>query len=273
LRLSVLVAAYNHERYVLEALDSAAAVRWRNKEIIVHDDGSSDATYELARSWAGHHDARVTTAPNAGASATIARLLAEATGDYVITLASDDRLLPEGAARLGAELDRGAIAAFGDARVIDRDGAVLAAHLMSEATRSGLRSRLTRTLIRDWAVAGPVLMYRRAAFLELGGYDPRLRVEDWDLYLRLAATGGLRYVDEVVAEYRLHGANASRDHASYWARMAESRDVAWRRSRDFRGGDRLALTVRAARLGLASWRGPIPEAARNMRRRVRPRAT
>jgi glycosyltransferase involved in cell wall biosynthesis len=254
-KVSILVPTYNHERYIEECLDSVAAAEWGAKELLVHDDGSSDNTLEVAKAWAERHagtmQVRVTGASNAGPSAVLNMLLAAATGDFVVPLASDDRLTPDGMKALAGALEAGALVAFGDARVIDSDGEPVRPTLYSDKVRRGMQHDLVRELIVNWEVAGPVMMARRSALVEAGGWDASLRVEDWDLYLRLAATGGLRFVDKTVAEYRVHGANASLDPLTERSRTIEARAVARRRARDFRGRDRLLLEIKGLYLGLS----------------------
>lgn len=265
--VSVLVAAYNHEAYIAECLDSVLAVHWKPKELVVWDDGSTDRTLAIAQEWAARHagdiDVRVMTAPNQGASAVLNELLELARGDYIVTLASDDRLAPGGIRVLARALETGAGAAFGDARVIDPAGAVVREWFMPERVRDRMRHDLVRELIVNWSVAGPVLMYRRGL---VGHYDKTLRVEDWDLYLRLAATGRLRFVNEIVADYRVHGRNESLNPATERQRATEARRVAMRRARDFRGVPRLLLLAKAMYLAVLG--SPLEAPIRAVRRRL-----
>lgn len=249
--VSIIVAAYNHERYIEACLDSVLAIDYPAIELLVWDDGSADRTHAIALAWADRHPelpVKVWTAPNQGVARVLnAATMLHANGEYVVTLASDDRLLPGGLRTLvdAIESSPGAEAAFGDARVIAGAGEVVREWNMPEVLRSRMARNLVPELIVNWAVAGPVLMYRRQVMGEIGWYNPALRVEDWDLYLRLAARGGLRFVDELVAEYRIHGQNESRNPRTERYRMHEARQVALARARDFGGRPRFLLGVKA----------------------------
>ena len=109
--VSVLVPAYNHERYIAAALDSIRDDGYPNLEIVVIDDGSTDETWDRVVAWErANRDAvaiRTTRQSNVGLAMTLNRLLEQASGSYATTLASDDRLLPGGIeARVGALEDR-----------------------------------------------------------------------------------------------------------------------------------------------------------------------
>ena len=85
--VSIIVPAYNMERFLVETLDSIeAAIKPTSLavEVIVMDDGSTDGSLALARNYAAHHaNIRVLTQPNAGPSVARNRAINEATGRYI----------------------------------------------------------------------------------------------------------------------------------------------------------------------------------------------
>jgi len=89
--ISILIPAYNAERWIPDTLRSALAQTWPRTEIIVVDDGSKDRTLEVSRSFASS-SVKVVTQPNAGAPAARNRALAEAQGSYIQWLDADDLL-------------------------------------------------------------------------------------------------------------------------------------------------------------------------------------
>ncbi len=96
--VSVLVPAYNSERWIAESLKSAIDQTWPNKEIIVIDDGSRDRTFEIAKSL-NSRNVKVVRQPNVGAPAARNKALRLAQGDYIQWLDADDVLHPEKIAR------------------------------------------------------------------------------------------------------------------------------------------------------------------------------
>lgn len=92
--VSILIPAYNAERWISEAIHSALAQTWRPVEIIVIDDGSRDATFSVMRRFESA-SVRVITRENRGASATRNEALALSQGDYIQWLDADDLLHPD----------------------------------------------------------------------------------------------------------------------------------------------------------------------------------
>lgn len=242
--VSVIVPAFNHGRYVAEALDSILECGYSDLEIVLLDDGSGDGTWDEATAWREAHGGEVKMLAqrqdNVGLTKTLNRLLRLASGEYAVMLASDDRLLPGGVGVRVRFLEQrpGLIAVFGDCRVIDAHGRVVGEHgtgFGNAAARTRMSRDPAREIVERWSVPGPVLMYRRDAVLAMGGYDESLSLEDWDLYLRLASRDAIAFLDLVVAEYRWHGENTVARPETAVRLADELRRVAWR-SRTLFGG-------------------------------------
>ncbi|MCC4601568.1 glycosyltransferase [Xanthomonas melonis] len=239
--VSVLIPAFNHARFVQRCLDSVLEDPYPSKEIVIVDDGSSDATAEKIAQWVAMHGDRLPVQfvrrENRGVAATLNELALRANGEYLRLGASDDYLLAGG---LDAQVRylRGhpqALAVIGDACVVDPDGQLLHASAMRDLHGVDVdlyrsTSTIARAVIRHWAVSGAVAMLRRSAFDVRNGWDESLRIEDWDFFLRLAARNALGFIDMPVCAYRLHGSNLSKtaDVASRIANLDESRQVALR---------------------------------------------
>ena len=123
-RISVIVPAYRHERFVGDALASLRAQTLQRFEVVVVDDGSPDGTAEIAQAVA-RDDARfrVLRQANAGSHAAINRGVAEASGDWIAILNSDDRFAETRLARLRDEALAGAQFVVTATRLIDEHGA------------------------------------------------------------------------------------------------------------------------------------------------------
>ena len=88
--VSILIPCYNAERWVARAIESALGQTWPNKEVIVVDDGSTDDSLKVIRSFDGQ--IRWETGANRGGNAARNRLLELARGDWVQYLDADDYL-------------------------------------------------------------------------------------------------------------------------------------------------------------------------------------
>ncbi len=241
--VSVLIPAFNHERFVQRCLDSVLEDPYPAKELIIIDDGSTDATAERIADWVATHCMDIpieyVRRENRGIAATLNELVARASGEFLRPGASDDYLLPGG---LDAQVrylltHPGKGAVIGDSVVVDQDDRRI--HESGMRDLRGANKRLYRSddgirraIISQWAIGGPVAMMRRSALDTVDRWSEGLRIEDWDLFLRLAARDALGFIDVSVCAYRIHGTNLSktRHTATRIIHLVESRQVALRRA-------------------------------------------
>jgi hypothetical protein len=201
-RVSVVIPVFNGERFVAEAVESVLAQSFRDLELIVVDDGSTDRTREIvARLIRDEPRARLlVNEGNLGLSHTSNRAWREARAPYVARLDADDVALPDRLSRQVPFLDdHPRVAAVGGAAIrIGTSGAPGA--IMRFPTRNrGIRA----TLDRRSCIAHSAALIRRAALDQVGGY--RLDVGgDFDLWLRLAEEWELANLSEPVVLYREH---------------------------------------------------------------------
>ncbi len=125
--VTVILPAYNHAKYVVEAMDSVRAQTFTRWELIVIDDGSTDDTWAVLQAYAAQHGdprIRLLTQANAGSHATLNRGLAMARTPYLAILNSDDRYAPERLQRLVDTAQAAADEVFivTGLRLIDGDG-------------------------------------------------------------------------------------------------------------------------------------------------------
>ena len=92
--ISILIPAYNAERYISETVKSALAQTWAKKEIIIVDDGSRDNTVQIARQFSARN-VSIVTQPNSGASVARNKAFSLCQGDFIQWLDADDLLAPE----------------------------------------------------------------------------------------------------------------------------------------------------------------------------------
>lgn len=204
--VAVVIPCYNHGHFLGEAIASALQQAYRPVEVVVVDDGSTDATAEVA----SRYGVRCVRQANRGLPTARNAGLAAVTGVYVVFLDADDRLLP-GALEVGAAaLDRHPEAAFavGRHRCIAADGSRLPSAQRPRVDRDHYAS-----LVRwCWIAMPATVMHRRAALEQVGGFDTAFRyAEDYDLYLRLTWRYPIMDHYTEVAEYRQHADTLSRN--------------------------------------------------------------
>jgi len=208
--VSVVIPCYNQARFLGEAIESVLSQTYADFEVIVVDDGSTDDTAGVASSYAAE-DARVRliSQENRGLAGARNRGLAEAGGEYVVFLDSDDRLLA-GALEVGVrELASHPQCAFvsGRCRFIAADGSPIL-RLEQESVEGDPHVELLR--------AGPILVpavtYRRSVFEVVGGFDESYEAaEDYAFYYRVARRFPIHFHDAAVAEVRRHEGSMTRD--------------------------------------------------------------
>jgi len=223
-RVSVVVPAYNHARYVERAIASALAQTWRDLEIVVVDDGSSDATADVAARTlaAGARPHRMVRRANRGAPRTLNEGAALATGEYVQFLNSDDWLEPTRVERMVDEV-AGVGAGWGYSAVslVDGDGAPVdvmkhrrAFDLMLAQSAIGFRLSVGFSLVPgNTAVSTGNLFVARAFLDRIGGFREFRWNHDWDFALRATWLEEPVFVDAPLYAYRLHAANTIEEAA------------------------------------------------------------
>jgi glycosyltransferase involved in cell wall biosynthesis/SAM-dependent methyltransferase len=203
--VSVIIPCYNQADYLAEAIESVFAQTFPHVEIVVVDDGSQDGTAAVAARYPGVHYIRQ---HNQGPSAARNAGLRASSGEYLVFLDADDRLLPDALAVGRACLDGDPAYGFvsGRYRNISADRAVV-----SEPPPQKLDAdRYRALLLGNYIGMHAAVMYRRAALEAVGGFDASLRgCEDYDLYLRMARRFPIGCHGQLVAEYRNHPANSS----------------------------------------------------------------
>lgn len=260
--VSVLVPAYNHENFVERCLDSVLEEPYPAKEIVIIDDGSTDATAQRIAAWIARHGDEVPVEyvrrENKGIAATLNELAARARGDFLRLGSSDDYLLPGGIEAQVSYLlaHPGKWAVIGDSLVVDRNGRPLHDSAMRDLHHADKRLYQTddgirRAVITQWAVGGPVTLVRRRALERVAGWNEGLRFDDWDFFLRLCAHDAIGFIDRHVCAYRIHGTNVSRtrDIRTRIHNLIEARDVAIRRMSMFDEPYRTLLLAQSHHIG------------------------
>jgi glycosyltransferase involved in cell wall biosynthesis len=189
--VSVVMPAYNHERFVERAIRSVLDQTYHPVELIVVDDGSTDSTLAVIERVHLESGSAFTmlTKPNGGVASALNMAMLHAHGDYIAILASDDRFLPEKLARQVALFAQsppevGAVHSDGHEETLDGVSVPLTGSYMP-ADGPCLRQLVAREVT---AIASSV-MVKREAHDRAGGFDETLVGEDLDFYAAVAAQG------------------------------------------------------------------------------------
>jgi glycosyltransferase involved in cell wall biosynthesis len=178
------MSVYNGEEHLRKAVDSVLSQTFTDFEFLIIEDGSTDRTLEILRSY---DDARIRliVQENRGHVRSLNRALEEAKGEYVARMDADDVSLPERFSSQVAYLDEHPeVGILGSAVVyIDRGGRVVGAWEVPT-----LPGEVSWQLFFGTCLAHPSVMMRRDLVLELGSYDDEvLHAEDYDLWARASS--------------------------------------------------------------------------------------
>lgn len=199
--ISVVIAAYNSGAWIREAIESALAQTRVPEEIVVVDDGSTDDTAGVAASFGP--PVRLIREEHTGRPHRN-RGIATAVGSLIAFLDADDIWNPAKLEKQVSALQRtGAAWAISDAQWFDSAHGTLVSVPGMRAEEGDVLSRL---FLHNFIVASTPLVLR-SVFDEVGVFDESAAVapvEDWDLWLRIAARYPVARVGEPMARIRLH---------------------------------------------------------------------
>jgi len=211
LKISVLMANYNHGHYLTNSLPAIIAQSYKPTEIVVVDDGSSDDSVEIlerfARSTPNFRFLR--NDRNRGTLYTINRAIAESTGDYLCFCSADDEVLPglieQSLSLLEKYPEAGACTAL--VRVMGSAGEDQGVYqpLVVAEEKCFIPPALAGDILRrkgTWYM-GPAAVFRRQAFLDAGGLRPELGpMSDDFLFMTIALRHGVCHIPAPLAIWR-----------------------------------------------------------------------
>jgi sugar O-acyltransferase (sialic acid O-acetyltransferase NeuD family) len=219
--VTVLIASYNHEKYVAESLRSVLGQTYQDFEIVIVDDGSTDGTVAEIKKISDPRIKQVFLSQNQGIIAAKTKGLSMASGRYIAILNSDDMFLPDKLGKQVAFLDShpevGAV--LTQAHIIDDDGKPFLDqnHFYYDIFTQPNRTR--QEWLHDFFYKGnclcmPSVLIRRECYEAVGYPDKRLQqLPDFDLWIRMCFRYELHILQEKLTLFRVRAneANTSGD--------------------------------------------------------------
>jgi glycosyltransferase involved in cell wall biosynthesis len=208
-RVAVIITTFNDTEFLADALRSVFSQTHAADQIIVVDDGSDQSPAQLLE---GFPNVMLIRKQNGGLASARNTGLRHATSGLICFLDADDRLKP-GALAAGLACFRScpkAALVYGGHHQIGPDGSKRGPDSYKPPGNDPYATLLAGNAIGMHAA----VLFRRDVLLALGGYDEQLRRgEDYDLYLRIAQRYPIASHPQIIAEYRWHGNNMSKDTA------------------------------------------------------------
>lgn len=229
MKFSIVTPSYNQARFIERTIRSVLDQRGDFElEYLVVDGGSTDGTLSILDR---HRDRlRFTSEPDGGQVDALRKGFAQATGDVVAWLNSDDMYLPGALDQVARALrDPGVHWCFGQCRIVDEEDAEIRKGIAWYKNRLSRRYSLRWLLVTDF-IPQPATFFRRDLFEEAGGLDPAFQYAmDYELWLRFARLSRPVFIPRDLASFRWH--RASKSSGGYRAAAREAFSAARRHAR------------------------------------------
>lgn len=223
--VSVIVPSYNHEKYVKQTIESIIKQTYKNIELIVIDDGSKDKSSEILQKLSIKYGFYFEQQQNIGLPATLNKMIKMAKGKYISLIASDDIKTLDKVELLVNEFEQLSddyAVVCGNAKFIDDSGKKICLEIDKD-TYCDFIDRYARiregfdiendfgsygTLLQNNYLPAMSTLISKKALYKVGLYDEKISIEDWSMWLKLAQTYKIKYIDKIVAYYRWHDNNS-----------------------------------------------------------------
>lgn len=205
--VSIVLPVYNGERFLGISIESCLKQTYKNWELLIIDDGSSDGSEEIARDYS-RKDSRIRyyrNPENLKLPKTLNRGFSLVKGDYLTWTSDDNYYRPEAIEKMVSALGKtGAGFTFTACSIIDEYGVTVSVNRAPKDYHHA---------IWDYDFVGACFLYTREVYETIGDYDSDMFLcEDYDYWLRIFACFNVEYIDEDLYAYRQHGGALSQTH-------------------------------------------------------------
>ena len=206
--VSVICLSYNHEAYVVEALNSVINQTYPNIELLIADDCSSDNSIGVIKDWVKNHPEVhfSTNEKNLGNTKTFNQLAKIAKGEFIIDLAADDLLVPNCIEKQVTTFQNSKYKnlgiVYGNLIEIDKNGNFLN-NYYKEEDRPESGDIYKMVIGRTIKICSVSSMIKKSVLEKLGYYDEDLAYEDLDLWIRTSRDFEFEYIPEILAKKRI----------------------------------------------------------------------
>ncbi len=207
--VSIIIPAYNSREYIGKAIESATSQSFKNIEIFVVDDGSTDGTKDAVESYIRDSKIRYIHQENKGPAAARNLGISKSSGEFIAFLDADDIWLPDKLEQQMPLFDDPEVAlVFSDTEIFG-DGFPFKKH--SEFSRFARGDVYAKLIMGNFIPTSSVVV-RRVAMDEAGGFDEDKKIsigEDYFLWLMIARKYKFDFSPESLVKYRIHGGQTS----------------------------------------------------------------
>ena len=242
--VSCIVLAYNSAKTVIETLESTKNQTYKEIELIVSDDASTDDTVKICQEWIERNKERfvrtelITVNKNTGIAENCNRSISAAKGEWVKTIAADDILLPtciedfidfinaNPEAMWVSSLCNVYRETFDDSNCLGKNR--LLSHKFFEMSAEEQLKRISY----ENSLFSPSILYKRAIFREVGQYDAKYTIEDWPYFVSILEHGYKCFLlEKATIGYRMHKSLSNNGDGSIFNYSFEKKNRTFQKER------------------------------------------
>ena len=212
--VTIICLCYNQQEFVLESLDSVINQDYKNIELIIVDDCSTDNSKSIIENWLADYPGipLIANTTNLGITKAFNHALQLANGDYIIDLAADDILVPNcvrlqiNAFKNSHYKNLGVV--YGNAALITEKGLFHSYYFDVGSDKKAIQKRATGDIYQSILAGGNSIcsvssMIKKTVFDTLNGYDENLAYEDLDFWIRAARVYDFDFIDSILIKKRM----------------------------------------------------------------------
>ncbi len=211
--VTVGVALYNHEQYIVQCLESIISQTYKNIELIVIDDCSPDNSFEVAKNYLENQDFnknyKIYTRPNKGMCNTLNEIAKQSTGKYISFIGSDDSWMLNKIEDQVKYLEENSkyMLVHSNSQVIDNNDNQK--NILDYSVKKNTGYLFDSIIEGKGGINTTSHLYKTEVYEKIGYYDPNLKFEDTDFWLRLTKYYEVGYINKIHTYYRWHEENLS----------------------------------------------------------------
>lgn len=217
--VTIAIPSYNHSKYIKQTILSIVKQTYKNIELIVIDDGSTDNSREIIKDLQKEYNFQFIFRANKGLSATLNEAVSKAKGKYFCACASDDKFLFDKIEKQVFFMENNQNYAMTYGKIIKFDDNGMEEKREVKNPKSG--EIFKDILMHNTVIPAVTVMIKTDTIKNVGGYDENLYIEDWDMWLKIADKYEIGYIDEYLAYYRRHETNISKQRLKMNAAQKE----------------------------------------------------
>lgn len=211
--VTVIIPAYNHEKYIADCIESIIKQDYKNIELIIINDGSIDSTANKILKYEGECNKRFQNfifidRVNEGVVKTINEGINLSKGEYVCFIASDDMMI-DGRIKKQVEFmkEKNSNISCGNSLLIEGNTKTNIPVINDSLKEKYCKKTQFYNLIINYFISSPTVMMKKCLIDKMGFYDEKFKIEDWPYYVKVAEKYSIDFIDDYLCYYRIHDNN------------------------------------------------------------------